>query len=86
MNVRTITTQIASAFTLAGKDPRKTVDWSRRSISAKLPVGRNLVVPLPLADFQCDKVVHWPEIDENRSPCQKCNMTCNVKYFKSNYA
>ena len=82
INPRTFTTQIASAFTLAGKDPKRTIGWPRRSISPKPPVERNLAVPSPVADIQFDKVAHWPEIDGNRSRCRKCNMTCTVKCSK----
>ena len=51
INLRTFTTQIASAFTLAGKDPRRIVGRPRRSISPKPPVGRNPTVPSPVADI-----------------------------------
>ena len=82
MNLRTFTTKIASAFTLAGKDLKRTVGWPRCSISPKPPVGRNPAVPSPVADIRFDKVAHWPEIDGNRSRCQKCNMACTVNCSK----
>ena len=82
INLRTFTTQIDSAFTLAGKDPERLVGRPRHSISPKPPVGRNPAVPLPVADIRFDKVAHWPEIDSNHSHCRKCNMTCTVKCFK----
>ena len=82
MNLRTFITQIASAFTLAGKDPKRTVRWPRRSISPKPPVGGNPAVPSPMADIPFDKVAHWPEIDGNRSHGRKCNMAWTFKCFK----
>ena len=82
MNWRTFTTQIAFAFTVAGKDPKRTVGQPRSSISLKPSVGRNPAVPSPVADIRFDKVAHWPEIDGNRSRCRKYNMTCTVKCSK----
>ena len=51
MNLRTFTTQIASAFTLEGKDPKRTVGRPRWSITPKPLVGRNPAVPSPVADI-----------------------------------
>ena len=44
MNLKTFTTQITFAFTLAAKDTKKTVDQPRHSISLKPSVGRNPVI------------------------------------------
>ena len=82
MNLRTFTTKIASAFTLAGKDPKRTVGQPRRSISPKPTVRRNPALPSPVADIQLCKVVNWPKIDGNRTHCRKCKMTCTVKCCK----
>ena len=78
MNLTTFTTQIGSAFTLVDKDRKRTVGGPRRSISLKLPVGRNPAVTSPMVDIQFDKVTRWPEIDGNRLRSQKCNMACTV--------
>ena len=51
MNLRTFTTQIASALILADEDPKKNVGRPRRSIPPKPPVGRNPSVPSPVADM-----------------------------------
>ena len=59
-------------ITLAATDTKKTVNQPRHSISPKPPV----------ANTQFEKVAHWPEIDRNRSCCQKCNMACTVKCSK----
>ena len=82
MNLRTFATQIASAFTLAGKDPKRIVGRPRRSISPKPLVGRNPAIPSSVADIQIEKTAHWFEIDGNRSCCRKCNITCTVKCSK----
>ena len=82
MNLTTFTTQIASAFTLVDKDPKRTVGRQRHSMSPKPPVGRNPAVTSPMVDIQFGKVTRWPEIDGNRSRCQKCNNTCTVICFK----
>ena len=82
MNPNTFTTHIASAFTLAGKDPKRTVGRSRHSISPKPPLGKNPAAPSPVADIRFEKLAHWPEIDANRPHCRKCNMTCTVKCSK----
>ena len=55
MNLRTFTTQIASASSSAGKDPKKTFGRPKRSISAKPPMGRNPAVQSPVLDIRCDK-------------------------------
>ena len=79
MSLRIFTTKIASQFTLAGEDIKRTVGQPRYSISLKPSVGRNPAVPSPVADIQFDKVAHWPEIDGNRIHCQKCNdMHCQM--------
>ena len=83
MNLRTFTTQIASAFAPAGKDPKTTFGRPKRSISAKLPMGRNTAVQSPVLDIRCDK--KWGiglRLMGNRSHCQKRNMTYTVKYSK----
>ena len=55
MNVRTFTTQIASAFAPAGKDPKKNFGRPKRSIFVKPPMGRNPAVQSPVLDIRCDK-------------------------------
>ena len=82
INLRTFTTQIDSAFTLACKDPKTTVARPIRNISLKPPVRRNPAAPSPVADIRFDKVAHWPGIDGNRSRWRKCNMTCTIECSK----
>ena len=82
MNLITFARQTASAFTLAGKDLKRTDGRPRRSISPKPQIDRNPAVPSPVADIRFGKVAQWPEVDGNRSRCRKCNMTCTVKCSK----
>ena len=58
MNLRTLTTEMASTFTLTMKDPKRTVSQPRRSISSRKQVGKNQAVPPPMVDIQFDKIVH----------------------------
>ena len=82
MNLITFTKIRVSAFTLAVKDPKRTVGPSRRSISLKTPVGKNTAALSPVTDTKLEKVVHWPEIHGNCCLCWKGNMTSTVKFFK----
>lgn len=79
MHTRNFPTQIASAFTLEGKNVKGTVGQPRRTISSKPPVEWNPGIPEPVADTKFDKVVHWSEVDGNCSRCRKFYMTYTLK-------
>ena len=82
INLRTFTAQIASVFTIEGKDLKRTVGRPRCSISPKPPLGRNPAVPSPVANIRFVKVALWSKIDGNHSRYKKCNITCTVECSK----
>ena len=64
MNLRTFAKPFASAFTQAGKDPNRNRWVVKTQQFPKTTSGNKFSL-----DIRFDKVVHWPEIDENASHC-----------------